>query len=86
MVRQPEQELLDYLKTQEFIELRVLEDGSICGIGKLMYTTALYIGLDSTGWERRYCYPEKQQAQKALGYLVTGDDEPATGYVARRSG
>lgn len=86
MAQQPEQALLDYLKTQEFVELRVLEDGSICGIGKLMYTTALYIGLNSTGWERRYCYPEEQQAQKALGYLRTGEDEPARGYIARRSG
>lgn len=83
---QPDQTLLDYLKEQKFVDLRVLEDGTICGLAKLMYTTALYIGLNSTGWERRYCYREEQQAQKALGWLKTGDDEPARGYIAQRSG
>jgi hypothetical protein len=77
---------LDFLKSQEYYSLVVLEDGTICGLSRLMFTTALYIGLNGDGWERRYCYPEEQQALKALGYLKTGDDEPARGYVARRSG
>ena len=74
------------LERQGYFSLRELEDSTVVGLGKLMYTTALYIGLNGDGWERRYCYPEEQQAQKALGYLRTGDDEPARGYVARRSG
>lgn len=77
---------LEFLRSQEYYALVVLGDGTICGLSRLMYTTALYIGLNGDGWERRYCYPEEQQAQKALGYLQTGDDEPARGYVAKRNG
>lgn len=74
------------MERQGYFSLRELEDGTVVGLGKLLYTTALFIGLNSTGWERRYCYPEEQQAQKALGCLQTGDDEPARGYVAKRNG
>lgn len=78
---------LEFLKSQEYYSLVVLEDGTICGLSRLMFTTALYIGLNGCGgWERRYCYLKEQQALKALGYLKTGDDEPAMGYVARWNG
>lgn len=77
---------LQALERQGYFSLRELEDGTVVGLGKLLYTTALFIGLTQYGFERRYCYPETAQAKKAVDLLVTGDDEPARGYVARRAG
>jgi len=48
-----------------------------------MFTTALYIGLNMTGWERRFCYKDEDALARTLKELKTGDDEP-TGWIARR--
>ena len=81
-----EQRIIDILKAEEHYQnLRVLDDGTIIGTGSLMFTTALYIGLNLTGWERRYCYKDEKALQRSLNELKTGDDEP-TGWIARRGG
>ncbi len=86
-----EQRILDILKAESYYhDLRVLDDGTIIGTGQLMFTTALYIGLNATGWERRYCYKnatdeDRALIQRNLDALKTGDDEP-TGWIARRGG
>lgn len=81
-----EQRVLAALEAEDhYRNLKVLEDGTIIGTGELMFTTALYIGLNMTGWERRYCYQDKDALQRSLDELKTGDDEP-TGWIARRGG
>jgi hypothetical protein len=81
-----EQRILDILKAENYYhDLRVLDDGTIVGTGKLMFTTALYIGLSVTGWERRYCYKDEKALKRSLDALTNGDDEP-TGWIARRGG
>lgn len=80
----PDYRLLEDLEQDGYFDLRVLEDGSVVGLGRLMFTTALYIGLNEISWERRYCYEDAGLAKAALMGLVTGDDFPLEGYVAKR--
>lgn len=78
------QSLLEAIKREDYYEnLRVLDDGTIIGTGKLMFTTALYVGINLTGWERRYCYKDMKALKQSLDSMTTSDDEPH-GYIARR--
>lgn len=79
-----ESELLLFLEKQGYSNLRILPDGCICGLSELLFTTALHIGLNAYGWERRYCYPEKEKALLALEALEHEDAEPLAGFVASR--
>jgi hypothetical protein len=63
--------------------LAYLMDGTIIGIGELMFTRAIYIDLDLNGWGKRFCFEDRDLAVEEFMKLKTGDDEP-TGWVARR--
>lgn len=60
-----------------------LRDGTIIGLGDLMFTRAIYIDMDLNGWGKRFCFENKDLAVEEYAKLQTGDDEP-TGWVARR--
>jgi hypothetical protein len=62
---------------------RRLEDGTYVALGRLMYTTALYIGVNATGAERRYCFTTLGNALGEYHDLQRGTDEPM-GWIARR--
>lgn len=38
----------------------------ICAIRRFKFTTAMVAGLDEAGYERRYCYEQKEDARVAL--------------------
>lgn len=77
-------ELLSYLATEGYFNLRVLDDGTIIGNLDLLYTRSLVIDLDRVGWGKRYCYENRAQAVSACKAMSSGDDEPLAGYVASR--
>lgn len=62
---------------------RQLDDGTYVALGRLMFTTALFIGVVGHQYARRYCYTALCDAVDAYNTLTTGDDEP-TGWIARR--
>lgn len=64
--------------------VRKLPDGSFAAVGRLLFTTALYLGCDRWGYARRFCYPTDAAALGALDALQTEDDEPPPGYIAKR--
>lgn len=76
-LRQRIQQLGNYLVVD------FLRDGTIIGMGDLMFTRAIYIDLDLNGWGKRFCFEDKDRAVEEYMKLKTGDDEP-TGWVARR--
>ena len=78
-----ESKLLEELSV-DYQNIRVLDDGTIIGTHRLMFTHALHIGLNACGWERRYCYPSEKLAIEACNELKSMDDEPLLGYVAKR--
>lgn len=77
------EELLKYIAEQGYIEVRQLDDGTIVGLGRLLFTTALYIDLDAEGWGRRYCFERREDAEREIRALRSGDDVP-TGFIAQR--
>lgn len=73
-------------KIQEFggyQQVRELSDGTLAGIGKLMFTTAIYLDLEPLGWSRRFCYESAPLAREQFNLLTDSDHEP-TGWIARR--
>jgi hypothetical protein len=61
----------------------ILRDGTIIGLGDLMFTRAIYMDMDLNGWGKRFCFEDRDLAVTEYAKLQTGDDEP-TGWVARR--
>jgi hypothetical protein len=66
-----------------YLVVDFLGDGTIIGLGDLMFTRAIYIDLDLLGWGKRFCFEDKALAVAEYAKLQTGDDEP-TGWIARR--
>lgn len=64
-------------------DVAILKDGTIIGIGELMFTRAIYMDLDLNGWGRRFCFEDRDRATDEYAKIKTGDDEP-TGWIARR--
>ena len=64
-------------------QVRELQDGTLAGIGKLLFTTAIYLDLEPLGWGRRFCFEDHALAQQQFDALTDSDHEP-TGWVARR--
>lgn len=63
--------------------VRQLEDGTVVGVGQLLYTTALYVGLTIDTWHHRFCFDDPALALSELQRLRTAQDEPI-GWIARR--
>lgn len=79
-------DLLDDIKEMgqgSYRDMRVLEDGTIVGIGELMFTRAIYMDMHRYGWGRRFCFEDKAKATEEYAKLTSGDDEPV-GWTARR--
>lgn len=53
------------LAAEGYDDLRAI-NGVICAIRRFNYTAAIVVGLDEAGYERRYCYEHKAEAQAAL--------------------
>ena len=66
-----------------YLVVDFLRDGTIIGMGDLMFTRAIYMDMDLNGWGKRFCFEDKDRAVEEYMKLKTGDDEP-TGWVARR--
>ena len=75
-------ELLDYIKEQ-YLDARLLEDGSIVAIGNLLFTRAIYMDCNATGFGRRFCFQDRALADAEYARLKTEEDEPV-GWIARR--
>lgn len=76
-------ELVAYLGSLGYHHVRRLPDGTIVGLNRLIYTHALYVGLDATSYRRRYCYENLVDAIGAVQEMTSGEDEPQ-GWIARR--
>lgn len=68
---------------EHYLEVRELEDGSIVGLGELLYTRAIYTNMNDLGYENRYCFSDKEKATEEFFRLKDMDSEPV-GYIAKR--
>jgi hypothetical protein len=78
-------ELIDFIKEQGYENVRELDDGTIVGTLYLMYTKAIFIGLNRHGYEKRFCFNDAKLADSEINLLKSSDDEP-NGYIAKRTG
>lgn len=63
--------------------LREFPDGVIAGISQMMFTTALVVGLDEAGYQRRYCYERKADAVAALD-AWDGSGDPSGPWIKEK--
>jgi hypothetical protein len=81
-----DQQLMDRIKALgagAYRDVRMLDDGTIVGIGELMFTRAIYMDMNLNGWGRRFCFDDRPLADEQYQQIVSGDQEP-TGWIARR--
>ena len=76
-------ERIKHLGAGSYEDVRMLDDGTIVGIGNLMFTRAIYMDMNGNGWGRRFCFEDRALADQEYQRITSGDDEP-TGWIARR--
>lgn len=77
-----EEELMLYLYKQGYNFLREVPDNGICGLYRMLFTTALVVDMDWSGYSHRFCYETREEALNALkGW--TGEGDPV-GYIVRK--
>jgi hypothetical protein len=57
--------LADILAKNGYTDICVLRR-QVCAVRGFNFTTAVVVGLDDVGYERRYCYEHRSDAQVAL--------------------
>lgn len=75
-------QLVEWL-AQDYQRVRLLPDGSVACLGRLLYTTAIFLGCDRWGFSKRFCFEDHALAAQRFEELQGEDTEPA-GYIARR--
>lgn len=72
-----------FFKKMGYTTSRQLEDGTWVALVPLMFTTGICINLDRTGYERRYCFEDKDLCIREYEKLKTVNDVPS-GWIAKR--
>jgi hypothetical protein len=72
-------ELTQYLKTEGYYALTTI-DGKLCGLHRFAFTVGLVVGLERTGYERRYCYEAESDALESL-LTWDGKDHPSGNWI-----
>jgi hypothetical protein len=54
--------LITFLAGQGYSHIRQMPNTEFVGIMQMMFTYGLFVGLDETGYKRRYCYEYKSDA------------------------
>lgn len=78
----PDEQLVEFLR-KEYLDVKVLEDGSIAAIGQLLYTTAIYLDVDRWGYGDRFCFEDKDLAMRRFNELRNANEVPE-GCIAMR--
>lgn len=56
--------------------MRVLPDGSICGVHRLLFHWTVHIGIDWVGYSDRYCFGTEDMARSSLDAWDGNNDMP----------
>lgn len=76
-------ELAAILDDNSYTNVRVLPDGRICGLLKMMFTTGLCVDLDEDAYAYRYCYATTREASVALA-AWDGTGDPPGPWIKRK--
>ena len=77
-----EEDLKEYLYEQGYRFMREVPDQGLCGLFTMLFTTALVVDLEESGYSHRFCYETPLEALSALKSW-TGEGDPL-GYIVRK--
>ena len=70
----------------EYWPCKRLPSGEWAGVRDLMYTSAIFIGVDPIGYSERFCYATRAEAMIALGEWSGEGDPPGDWIVQKPQG
>jgi hypothetical protein len=73
---------LKFFQEQGYEEIHEVS-GTIRGITRFLFTHGIVAELHEYGYERRWCYPTKQEAIDALNAWISSDDEEPDHWLRR---
>ncbi len=74
-----------YFIKQGYIAARQLKDGTWIGIDDLIFYISIYVGLDASGWAKRYDYERENLFVLQEQYLLIKEfDDIPIGWVSKR--
>lgn len=76
-------ELANTLSDEGYSPIRMLPDGRVIGVRKMMFTFGLFVGLDARGYSHRYCYESRNDALRALE-TWNGEVHPSGPWIVRK--
>lgn len=71
-----QQPIIDVLQELGYEHIRFIEPRGFCGIIRMIYTVGLVSGLDQSGYQHRWCYPDWASASHALSEWNGISDPP----------
>ena len=81
MEKNYDNQLKSFLEDQGYKNIRILPDGIVC-TNDFMFTRAVLINVDYEGYEKRYCYKNRELADKMCLSMTSIYDEPLPGFTA----
>jgi hypothetical protein len=73
-----------YLESNGYFDLKEV-DGKILGLMRFMYTIAIVVDIDSTGYSHRYCYPNERAFSCLVNYKhYKGEGDPGGHWLVRK--
>jgi len=76
------EEIARWLRTQ-YLDARVLPDGSVAVLQDLLFTRAILLACDDETWKARFCFENRDLATAQFAALQGASDTP-TGFIATR--
>lgn len=76
-----DEKLKAFLEKNGYYNVRILPDGIVCTFD-FIFTRAVIINPNWTGYEKRYCYEKRELAVKMCDEMQSVDDPPLPGYTA----
>jgi len=58
--------LIEFLESEGYTEIREIEGRGLCGLKHFMFTTGLVYGMTKIEYEGRYCFERFSDAKEAL--------------------
>ena len=71
--------LAEMLSTSGYTDFCVRKE-QVCAVKQFNFTTAIVVGLDDVGYQRRYCYEHRGDAQAALA-VWDGREHPSGPWI-----
>lgn len=71
------------LRNEGYLMLREI-NGVMCAVHQMMYTTAIMVGCNESGYSHRYCYEHATEALAALMEWNDTNEQPPGNWIVRK--